>query len=159
MPSKGPLDDLESIFRRPADINAIASSTEYFGASGSDLWTSADTQNSRHTTLSSLSVSHHPNVTCATQDNSVLPFKPSLPDWMILTAPKISCWYSHVSAIHQFIGVKFKRNNFISGSFEVIFGNDGTATRDCNGVTMFHLKDVSQMLLLLKQHSSSSQTG
>ncbi|KAG1814557.1 hypothetical protein EV424DRAFT_1348738 [Suillus variegatus] len=102
-PSKGPLDDLGSIFRWPADINAIAYSTEYFGASGSDLWTSADTQNSRHTTLSSLSVSHHPNVTCATQDNSVPPFNPSLPDWMILAAPKISCWYSHVSAIRQFI--------------------------------------------------------
>ncbi|KAG2127143.1 uncharacterized protein EDB93DRAFT_1096785 [Suillus bovinus] len=103
-PSKEHWNDLGSVFRWPADVNAIAASTEDFGASGSDLWTSsADTQNSRHTTLSSLGVSQHPNVTCATQDHSVPSFSPSLPDWMILTAPKISCWYSHISAVRQFI--------------------------------------------------------
>ncbi|KAG2036182.1 hypothetical protein BDR03DRAFT_960400 [Suillus americanus] len=101
--SKGRRDDLGSAFRWPADINAIAASTGYFGASGSDLWTSADTQDSRHSTSPSLNVSPHPNVTCATQDHSVPFFKPSLPDWMILTAPKISCWYSHVSAVRKFI--------------------------------------------------------
>ncbi|KAG2065960.1 hypothetical protein BDR04DRAFT_1234267 [Suillus decipiens] len=103
LPSEGHQDDLGSVFRWPADINAIAVSTEYFEASGSDLWTSADTQDSNHTTSPSLSVSPHPNVTCATQDHSVPSFKPSLPDWMILTAPKVSCWYSHIYAIRQFI--------------------------------------------------------
>jgi GR25 family glycosyltransferase involved in LPS biosynthesis len=98
-PSKGHGDDLGSAFNWPADINAIAASTEYFEASGSDLWTSADTQGIRNATSSSLSVSPHPNVTCATQDHSVPSFKPSLPDWMT----KISCWYSHVSAIRKFI--------------------------------------------------------
>ncbi|KAG2753481.1 hypothetical protein P692DRAFT_20722205 [Suillus brevipes Sb2] len=102
-PSRGHWNDLGSVFRWPADINAIATSTEYLGASGSDLWTSTNTQDSRHTTSSSISVSPHPNITCATQDHSVPSFKPSLPDWMILTAPKISCWYSHVSAVRKFI--------------------------------------------------------
>jgi len=102
-PSKGHGDDLGSAFHWPADINAIAASTEYFEASGSDLWTSADTQGIRNATSSSLGVSLHPNVTCATQDHFVPSFQPSLPDWMILTAPKISCWYSHVSAIRKFI--------------------------------------------------------
>jgi GR25 family glycosyltransferase involved in LPS biosynthesis len=102
-PSRGHRDDFGSNFRWPADINAIATSTEYLGASGSDLWTSTNTQDSRHTTSSSISVSPHPNITCATQDYSVPSFKPSLPDWMILTAPKISCWYSHVSAVRKFI--------------------------------------------------------
>ncbi|KAG0703436.1 hypothetical protein DFH29DRAFT_1042333 [Suillus ampliporus] len=87
----------------PADINALAASTEHLRSSGSDLWTFGDTQDRRLTTSSSISVSLHSNVTCATQDHSVPPFKPSLPDWMILTAPKISCWYSHVSAIRQFV--------------------------------------------------------
>ncbi|KAG1775109.1 hypothetical protein EV702DRAFT_1280213 [Suillus placidus] len=96
-PSKGHRDD---VFRWPADINAIAASTEYLGTSGSDLWASADTQDNKHTTSSSRSI--YPNVTCATHDHSVPSFKPSLPDWMILTAPKISCWYSHVSAVRQF---------------------------------------------------------
>ncbi|KAG1746936.1 hypothetical protein EDB19DRAFT_1926924 [Suillus lakei] len=102
-PSKGHRDDSGPVFHWPADINALAASTEYLEPSGSDLWTSSDAQNRRLTTSSSPSVSPRPNVTCANQDHSIPPFKPGLPDWMILTAPKISCWHSHVSAVRQFI--------------------------------------------------------
>ncbi|KAG1746927.1 hypothetical protein EDB19DRAFT_333208 [Suillus lakei] len=102
-PSKGHRDDLGPVFHWPADINALAAPTAYLEPSGSDLWTSSDAQNRRLTTSSSPSVSPQPNVTCANQDNSIQPFKPSLPDWMVLTAPKVSCWYSHVSAVRQFI--------------------------------------------------------
>ncbi|KAG2135090.1 hypothetical protein DEU56DRAFT_807731 [Suillus clintonianus] len=102
-PSKGHLNDIGSVFHWPADINALAASTEYLESSGSDLWTFSDTRDRKLTASSSSSVSPHPNITCATQDHSIPPFKPSLPDWMALTAPKISCWYSHVSAVRQFI--------------------------------------------------------
>ncbi|KAG2108003.1 uncharacterized protein F5147DRAFT_653093 [Suillus discolor] len=37
------------------------------------------------------------------------------------------------SKAERLVVVKFKKNN-ISGSFGIIFGTDGTAPRDCNGV-------------------------
>ncbi|KAG0697914.1 hypothetical protein DFH29DRAFT_1020598 [Suillus ampliporus] len=79
-PSTGHRDDPGSVFRWPANINTLTSSTEHLRPSDSDLWTFVDTQDSRITTLSSPSVSPHPNVTCAAQDHSVPPFKPSPPD-------------------------------------------------------------------------------
>lgn len=37
----------------------------------------------------------------ATQNNSFLPFGPNLPEYLILTAARIACWYSHLSVIEN----------------------------------------------------------
>ncbi|OJA07721.1 hypothetical protein AZE42_06108 [Rhizopogon vesiculosus] len=84
-PIEGYLDDSGSGFRWPANINAFAASTEH----RADLWTLANTRD--FSAPSSPSVSLRLNVTCATQDHSVPPLQSGLPEWMILTPPKISC--------------------------------------------------------------------
>lgn len=91
----------DTVFRWPANINALATSTEFLEPFGADFWTSADARD--HATSSPSSIFPHLNVTCATHDHYIPPSNHSLPDWMILTAPKISCWNSHVLAIRQFI--------------------------------------------------------
>ena len=42
-------------------------------------------------------------LTCAVQDRTHgVRFKPSLPSYMMLTPPKLACWYSHLDAIMTF---------------------------------------------------------
>ncbi|OJA19701.1 hypothetical protein AZE42_08384 [Rhizopogon vesiculosus] len=75
-----------SDFRWPAHINAFAASTEHLEPFGADLWTIVNTLDDNFLLLPPLASR-----------------RPGLPEWMILTPPKVSCRYSHVSAIRQFI--------------------------------------------------------
>ncbi|EJF55931.1 hypothetical protein DICSQDRAFT_158099 [Dichomitus squalens LYAD-421 SS1] len=44
-------------------------------------------------------------LTCAVTNHSDgVDFKPSLPAYMLLTPPKLACWYSHLTAIFRFAG-------------------------------------------------------
>jgi GR25 family glycosyltransferase involved in LPS biosynthesis len=116
--------DSDSVFRWPANINALAASTEFLEPFGADFWTSADARD--HTTSSPSSIFPHLNVTCATHDHSMPPSNHSLPDWMILTAAKISCWNSHVLAIRQFID----RGNATTGDVAVFLEDDIDMEKD-----------------------------
>ncbi|KAI0762507.1 hypothetical protein C8Q74DRAFT_1318951 [Fomes fomentarius] len=47
-----------------------------------------------------------PPLTCAIQDRTHgVRFKPTLPSYMLLTPPKLACWYSHLDAIMRFAGL------------------------------------------------------
>jgi GR25 family glycosyltransferase involved in LPS biosynthesis len=59
---------------------------------GSDLWLGLENE----TSLDAPSP-----LVCATQDDVVLPYEPGLPDYRILSAPKIACWHSHLSVIRR----------------------------------------------------------
>ncbi|GLB36768.1 hypothetical protein LshimejAT787_0310550 [Lyophyllum shimeji] len=41
----------------------------------------------------------HKPMPCATQNNSIVPYTPDLPEHKILTASRVACWYSHISVI------------------------------------------------------------
>lgn len=44
------------------------------------------------------SASHTP-LTCSTENHTSTPYSPSLPGYMLLTPPRIACWYSHLSLL------------------------------------------------------------
>ncbi len=53
-----------------------------------------------------LKPSSAPPLTCAIQDRTHgVRFKPTLPSYMLLTPPKLACWYSHLDAIMRFTGL------------------------------------------------------
>ncbi|KAG6854201.1 hypothetical protein C0991_009514 [Blastosporella zonata] len=37
---------------------------------------------------------------CATQNDTIIPYDPNLPEYKILTTARIACWYSHMTVIH-----------------------------------------------------------
>ncbi|KAF9221282.1 hypothetical protein BS17DRAFT_657135, partial [Gyrodon lividus] len=81
-----------SAFRWPAEIDAFAVTQAPLSPLGSDSW---PTKPSSPTARS--------NLTCATEDHSVPALTDSTPEWLKLSPAKIACWYSHVSAIRQFV--------------------------------------------------------
>lgn len=38
---------------------------------------------------------------CATKNNSIKPYEPDIPEYLILTPARIACWYSHLSLIEM----------------------------------------------------------
>ncbi|KAJ6602370.1 hypothetical protein B0H10DRAFT_1823111 [Mycena sp. CBHHK59/15] len=40
-------------------------------------------------------------LTCASEDFTLLPYSPSVPEYKILTATRVACWQSHLSVIHR----------------------------------------------------------
>jgi hypothetical protein len=93
------------VFRWPDDIDLLASSREPLQP---DLWFSAfsgpgATLNPTldHYSPSDLSGNAPAPLMCATEDDIVMPYVSGLPDFRILTAPKIACWHSHLSVIRR----------------------------------------------------------
>jgi hypothetical protein len=92
-------------FRWPSEIDTLASSSEPLDI---DNWMSASTDGtSRVSSISgassqdtSIDATPTPLV-CATQDNSILPYAPTLSQYRILSPEKIACWYSHLAVIRQ----------------------------------------------------------
>ncbi|KAH7908789.1 hypothetical protein BJ138DRAFT_1174016 [Hygrophoropsis aurantiaca] len=94
-------------FRWPRNINALSITSSHLLPSESDLWPILDYRIHDHTpSHASSNVSHSgplpSNLTCATDDYTILPFNAGLSDFRVLTAPKVACWYSHISAIRRF---------------------------------------------------------
>jgi hypothetical protein len=92
-------------FRWPSEIDALASSSEPLDI---DNWMSASTEGtSRVSSISgassqdtSIDATPTPLV-CATQDDSILPYAPTLSQHRILSPEKIACWYSHLAVIQE----------------------------------------------------------
>jgi GR25 family glycosyltransferase involved in LPS biosynthesis len=38
---------------------------------------------------------------CATKNDTVAPYEPNLPEFLIITPSRIACWYSHLSVIEK----------------------------------------------------------
>jgi hypothetical protein len=38
---------------------------------------------------------------CATENNTVAPYEPNLPEFLLITPARIACWYSHLSVIEK----------------------------------------------------------
>ncbi|KAG6849761.1 hypothetical protein H0H93_005443 [Arthromyces matolae] len=45
--------------------------------------------------------SYYRPLVCATDNDTITPYDPSLPEHRLLTAARIACWYSHLSVIHN----------------------------------------------------------
>lgn len=100
-----------SSFRWPLGIDALATSHHPLEPAGSELWSppSPETQTPRginsHLQPLLRDTADDKTLTCATKDDVNPPFEPSLPDHKILTAAKVACWSSHVSAIRLVVEV------------------------------------------------------
>jgi GR25 family glycosyltransferase involved in LPS biosynthesis len=95
-------DDLLAPFRWPDDIDPLAASGEALEPSGSDLWTlsplSELTGNAKNYSRQDLASTP---LLCNTQNDTVTPHVPNLPEYRILSPAKIACWCSHLSVIRQ----------------------------------------------------------
>jgi len=101
----------KSTFRWPENIDLLALLDDPLEVSGSDLWlSSASTPDLEPRSLSlsvnpgdraNLNGSTIAPLICATEDDFVSPYVFGLPDYRILTPPKIACWHSHLSVIRR----------------------------------------------------------
>jgi hypothetical protein len=103
----------ETTFVWPADIDDLARVSSRLGLGGSDLWNATnhlsrdDDQPEWHQSsyrsssiLSSrLGAEKYNFLTCSTEDDTIIPWTKYLPDHKLLTPSKVSCWFSHLSAV------------------------------------------------------------
>ncbi|KIM81788.1 hypothetical protein PILCRDRAFT_490312 [Piloderma croceum F 1598] len=106
--ASGDMADADA-FRWPRNINALSSSSQTLDLEGSDLWTLPP--RTEHTKVqletapgvtgrsSAIPTASTEPLTCAHEDNVILPFTPDLPEYQLLTPAKIACWKSHLSVI------------------------------------------------------------
>ncbi|KIJ58507.1 hypothetical protein HYDPIDRAFT_163280 [Hydnomerulius pinastri MD-312] len=93
--------DASSNFRWPREIDAWSVNQGPLEGSGSDSWARKGPPSTKPKDPSNPAA--RPNLTCAAEDHSVPALMDKTPEWMVLSPAKISCWYSHVSAIRQFV--------------------------------------------------------
>ena len=105
----------KSTFRWPENIDLLALLDDPLEVSGSDLWLSSASTPDLEPRSLSLSVNPGDRANfegnsngstiapliCATEDDFVSPYVFGLPDYRILTPPKIACWHSHLSVIRR----------------------------------------------------------
>ncbi|KAH7923769.1 hypothetical protein BV22DRAFT_1014704 [Leucogyrophana mollusca] len=110
-------------FRWPKNIDALSVSRDRLEPLESDLWVSASSHRRKRLPSRGAGVisARGRNLTCATEDHTISPFTSGLPDFRVLTPPKIACWNSHVSAIRKFIDNK---NMTAVGDVAVIVEDD-----------------------------------
>lgn len=109
-----------SDFRWPSEINAMSLLRGPFPAAGSELWPTISPPNSSYN-LSSIQA-----LTCATEDSTLPNYSVDSPDWRILSAPKIACWHSHVSAIQRFV----VRNDTFLDDVAIVLEDDINMEKD-----------------------------
>lgn len=128
--ASGDMADADA-FRWPRNIDALSSSLQTLGLEGSDFWTlplrTEDTKVQLEMVegVSSTipTVSTEP-LTCAYEDNVILPFTTDLPEYQLLTPAKIACWNSHLSVIRRIAESDSKTRSTEEQDVSVILEDD-----------------------------------
>lgn len=89
-------DEIDMPFQWPERIEDLAISDASIPAHGSDNWHSSPVE----------APEDEHQMTCATKDFTLFPYSPDMPDWLILSAPRVACWQSHVSVIRRIVDEK-----------------------------------------------------
>lgn len=105
----------------PRYIDAITVSDEPLDLSGSDLWGSSTGAN----TSESIRPRPTEDLTCAVENETILPIISSLPDHKNLTLSKMACWMSHVEAIRHIA-------NGVGDAITLILEDDVDMEKDIN---------------------------
>jgi GR25 family glycosyltransferase involved in LPS biosynthesis len=72
-------------------------------------------------------------LTCANEDNTIFPFTLDLPEYKLLTRPKIACWNSHLSIIRRIAEHDGKTRAAEEQDVSVIFEDDVDMEWDIRG--------------------------
>ena len=81
-------------FAWPEDIETLARSRDKLDLWSTGVWPSP-------TTSSVLKPASSLTITCATENYSLTEYATSLKEHLILTYPRVACWHSHLSVIHD----------------------------------------------------------
>ena len=79
-------------FAWPGDIETFAKSKDKLDLWSTDVWQSP---------TSILKPTPYPPIACATKNYSLTKYTTMLKDHLILTPPRVACWHSHLSVIHD----------------------------------------------------------
>jgi hypothetical protein len=182
--ASGDMADADA-FRWPRNINALSSSLQTLGFEGSDFWTlplrTEDTKVQLEmvegVSIAIPTVSTEP-LTCAYEDNVILPFTTDLPEYQLLTPAKIACWNSHLSVIRRIAESDSKTRSTEEQDVSVILEDDidmewdirerladiwtllpagwdvvflGTLVMDFEHLGLFHLLDLPTLCWIRQQ--------
>ena len=88
------------IFAWPGDIEKLANSNVKLDLWSNGVWPSPIT--------SFLKPTPYPPIACATKNYSLTKFTTMLKEHLTLTLPRVACWHSHLSVIHDIVNNGFK---------------------------------------------------
>ncbi|KAL0945617.1 hypothetical protein HGRIS_014772 [Hohenbuehelia grisea] len=111
-------------FSWPEDINDLANSPNLLPPYGYDMWTSGLLDGNGSAMNSA------PSLPCATNDSDVPVATARLPQYRLLTLPRIACWHSHLGAIRSIANTT---HTSPGESFGVILEDDIDVERDIYG--------------------------
>lgn len=88
-------------FAWPGDIETLANSKDKLDlwSTGTGIWQSPIT--------SFLKPTPYPPIACATKNYSLTKYTTMLKEHLILTLPRVACWHSHLSVIHDIVNNDF----------------------------------------------------
>ena len=86
-------------FSWPGDIETLARSKGKLDLWSIGIWQSPIT--------SLLKPTPYPPITCATKNYSLTKYTTTLKEHLILTLPRVACWHSHLSVIHDIVNNGF----------------------------------------------------
>jgi GR25 family glycosyltransferase involved in LPS biosynthesis len=82
-------------FAWPGDIEILATSKDKLDLWSTVIWPSPIT--------SFFKLTPYPPIACATKNYSLTKYTAMLKEHLILTAPRVACWHSHLSVIHDIV--------------------------------------------------------
>lgn len=88
-------------FAWPGDIETLARSKDKLDLWSTGVWPSPITSFWKPTTTP------YPLIACATKNYSLTKYSTMLKEHLILTLPRVACWHSHLSVIHDIVNNGF----------------------------------------------------